>query len=63
MTKCPHCGVADEIYYNNYSVYIEYFMNWKGEHEDYNIKYYTKPPVYGKCSNCGKRIRLSEVGK
>ena len=67
MDRCPHCLSDDSYSYNVHGVYLQYtglFGEGQQSEESTEIGYYInhKRPVFAKCDNCGKQIKLSELG-
>ena len=66
MDECPNCFSNDSYSYNIHGIYLNYvglFGEGRQSEECTDIGYYTnhKRPVFAKCDNCGKQIRLSKL--
>lgn len=62
LTECPHCGSDDGIHFNDYGNVLSYNVSF-GTGEQFLGEIYnsTKPPVWGFCNKCKKRVRIKDV--
>ena len=58
---CPHCEGTQGVEFNDYGQYLKYSLTFSGQREFIDMFSYTPAPVFGKCIDCGKRIRLSKI--
>jgi hypothetical protein len=62
LVACPHCKSDSGIEVNDYGNTLRYSITFKtGEREVTEI-FSTRPaPKFGKCIECGKRVKIKDV--
>ena len=65
MDKCPHCGNDDSYSYKVYGIVDERTGSFENPYNEESVElHYTRAwPIWAKCDKCGKRIRLTDIGK
>ena len=64
MTECPHCGGTDGVEWKDYGnvyTYHQDFGNSIERREVVTINNINALPVWCKCMDCGKRIRIKDI--
>ena len=63
MKECPHCKGTEGVVFSDYGVINTYYQPFGGVElrEIIDTRHTTKAPVYGKCIDCGKRIKLKNI--
>jgi hypothetical protein len=61
IISCPHCGSSESYYFKNYGLTVQYVCSFGGGKVNEKVvdTPAIKTPVYGFCSRCQKRIKLS----
>jgi hypothetical protein len=66
MERCPHCNGVSGIEWKDYGTIFTYqqkFNSYQYDREVVSTDNKSKLPVWGKCLDCDKRIKIESIQK
>jgi len=61
LSKCPHCGGVGGYFYNDRDVILQKSGAWGNESDQCEYLHKGPGPIWAKCVECGKRVRVKDA--